>query len=150
MTPRRLAGAVGATVLLVTSTSGCTSPDVDVEGVARWQDRTDDAFRSALDAAGSRIALSPDDELAGLADTQRCDPDDLSRVRHRVDATLELAEPAPADLADRVREAVPAEYQVEVEIRPDAVVLGVVSGCIDLPKIQGVDVFLEGRYRVDP
>lgn len=149
MTAPRLGLAAGAAVVALVA-SGCASPEIDVEGVARWQERGDDAFRAALAVAGEEISLSPDDELAGLADTQRCDPDDLRRVRHRVDATLELGAPAPADLAERLREAVPDGYEVELESRPDAVVIGVVSGCIDVPKIQGVEVFLEGRYRVDP
>lgn len=134
---------------LALALGACTGPQVDVEGVQRWQDATDDAFRAGLAAAGEELVLSADDELAGLADTQGCGREARAPVRHRVDATLELAAPAPADLAERVRAAVPARYDVRVEVRPDAVVLGVVSGCREMPDIQAIDEALEGRYRVD-
>ncbi len=143
---RAVVTAVAAAVVL----GGC-SEGVDVEGADRWRERADEAYRLAAVAAGDRISLAPDDTLAGLADTQRCDPqgDDWTEVRHRVDATFELAAPAPADLADVLRAAVPPEYEVSVDVEPDRVVLGVVGRCRRVPDIQGVELAFEGRYRVD-
>lgn len=153
MRPRRvgtgrahaLAGLVVASTLLL---GGCTGPDVDVEGVQRWQDAGDEAFRLGLAVAAEELELAPDDDFAGLADTQACGESGRSPVRHRVDATLDLAGAVPDGFADRVRAAVPADYDVTVEMRPDAVVIGVVSGCREMPQIQAVEVALEGRYRV--
>lgn len=146
MTRRRVGGAVAALALL---TSGCAQ-SVDVDGAARWRDRADEAGRDALVAAGQRVTLSPDDTLAGLADTQRCPGRGDHAVLHRVDATLELAAPPPPGLAEAVRAAVPDGYTVEVDVQPDVVTLGVVSGCLDLPPIQSLEMALDGRYRVAP
>lgn len=146
MTRRRVGTAVAALALL---TAGCAQ-SVDVDGATRWRDRADEAARSALVAVGDRVTLSPDDTLSGRADTQRCPGRGSDAVVHRVDATLDLASAAPADLADAVRRAVPRGYDVEVEVGPDQVVLGVVSQCLDLPRIQTIEMALEGRYRVEP
>lgn len=146
MSPRRVGGAVAALALL---TAGCAQ-SVDVDGAARWRERADQAGRDALAAAGERVTLSPDDTLSGLADTQRCPGRGDEAVLHRVDATLELSAPAPADLADAVRAAVPDDFDVEVDVQRDAVTLGVVSGCLDLPPIQSLEMALDGRYRVEP
>jgi uncharacterized lipoprotein len=138
-----LVGVVVAVLL-----AGC-SEGVDVEGADRWRERADEAYRLAAVAAGDRISLAPGDTLAGLADTQRCPGREWDSIRHRVDATLELAAPAPADLAEVVRAAVPRDYEVSVEVEPDRLVLGVVSTCRSVPDIQGVELAFEGRYRVD-
>jgi hypothetical protein len=128
--------------------AGC-SEGVDVDGADRWRERTDDVYRAAALAAADVVTLAPDDTLAGLADTQGCSRERWDSVRHRVDATLELTSPAPADLERVVRAAVPDGYEVSVEVRPDRVLLGVVSACRSVPAIQGVDLAFEGRYRVD-
>ncbi|MCX6405996.1 MAG: hypothetical protein NTV28_03645 [Propionibacteriales bacterium] len=146
MTPRQLGTTVAALALL---TAGCAQP-VDVDGAARWRDRADEAARSALLTVGERVTLAPDDTLSGRADTQRCPGRGSDAVVHRVDATLDLASAPPSGLADAVRASVPSGYDVEVDVQPDRVVLGVVSRCLDLPRIQTIEMALEGRYRVEP
>lgn len=146
MTPRRLGTTVAALALL---TAGCAQ-SVDVDGATRWRDRADEAARSALLAVGDRVTLAPDDTLSARADTQRCPGRGSDAVVHRVDATLDLASAPPSGLADAVRAAVPSGYDVEVDVQPDRVVLGVVSRCLDLPRIQTIEMALEGRYRVEP
>ncbi|MGJ9412612.1 hypothetical protein ACHAAC_07860 [Aeromicrobium sp. CF4.19] len=143
-------------------------PAPDRVNPERYRLTTDDLARSVLEATGDALRL-PTSELRGVADARRCE--DRTTARHQVDSTFDAAVGNTAATTDSLVRALRAEgldttladsddgrvvsgsngpSTYEVVIGPSEQTVSVRSSCLEVGKLQAVEISFAERYSVRP
>ncbi len=161
--PTALTAALGVGMLL----AAC-GPAPDRVNPERDRLATDDVARTVLVETGDVLGV-PSDEQSALADAQRCP--DRHFARHHVEADFEQpvddVESAATELVRQLEAAGLDPQRIDedgavaltgeqdrvtwsVNLAPDAQDLLVQSVCLDVGRVQAVEISFAERYRVRP
>jgi hypothetical protein len=153
--------------LLATFVLSACGPAPDRVGPNRDRLQTDDLARAVLAATAEALRV-PEDDVSGLADARRCD--DRATARHQVDASFDVPvtnravarddlvrafssagvpfEESTDDAGFPVLTGTESRSSYEVVIGPEEQVVTVRSECLDVGRVQAVEVGFAERYRV--